>query len=423
MEEWKEYKLEEISYLSTGFPFKGNKYSKDGIRVVRGDNVTIGQLRWDAEKDKRWNEFFERESEFSLRANDIVIGMDGSRVGMNRAQIKESDLPLLLAQRVACVRNNDKSVQKFLYYHIFSKRFVDYVKAIHTGTSIPHISLKQIGDFTIQLPSLAIQQKIANILSSLDDKIEVNRRINEQLEELAGALFKSWFVDFEPFKDGEFVESELGMIPKGWKVGTFSNVVDSTLGGDWGKENEQGNYTKEVFCIRGADIPEIKIGNRGKMPIRYILEKNFAKKSLANNDLVVEISGGSPTQSTGRVCRVTSGLLEKYNNSLICTNFCRAIKPFAKYSTYIYYYWQYLYDQGTMFNYENGTTGIKNLMINDILDKEPIVVPPINIVEQYKDVVETFATKIQKNGEEIEKLTTLRDTLLPKLMSGEIDVK
>ena len=201
MEEWKEYKLEEISCLSTGFPFKGNKYSKDGIRVVRGDNVTIGQLRWDTEKDKRWNEYFEREAEFSLRTNDIVIGMDGSRVGLNRAQIKEPDLPLLLAQRVACVRSNDKSIQKFLYYHIFSKRFVDYVKSIHTGTSIPHISLKQIGSFTIQLPPLATQQKIANILSSLDDKIEVNRRINEQLEELAQALFKSWFVDFEPFKD------------------------------------------------------------------------------------------------------------------------------------------------------------------------------------------------------------------------------
>ena len=85
MEEWKEYKLEEISCLSTGFPFKGNKYSKDGIRVVRGDNVTIGQLRWDTEKDKRWNEYFEREAEFSLRTNDIVIGMDGSRVGLNRA--------------------------------------------------------------------------------------------------------------------------------------------------------------------------------------------------------------------------------------------------------------------------------------------------------------------------------------------------
>ena len=163
MEEWKEYKLGEISFLSTGFPFKGDKYSKIGTRVVRGDNITIGQLRWDTDKDKRWNECFEREADFSLRANDIVIGMDGSRVGMNRAQIKESDLPLLLAQRVACVRNNEKSVQKFIYYHIFSKRFVDYVKSIHTGTSIPHISLKQIGDFPISLPSLLTQQKIANI--------------------------------------------------------------------------------------------------------------------------------------------------------------------------------------------------------------------------------------------------------------------
>ena len=82
MEEWKEYKLGEISFLSTGFPFKGDKYSKIGTRVVRGDNITIGQLRWDTDKDKRWNECFEREADFSLRANDIVIGMDGSRVGI-----------------------------------------------------------------------------------------------------------------------------------------------------------------------------------------------------------------------------------------------------------------------------------------------------------------------------------------------------
>ena len=103
MEEWKEYKLGDVAFLSTGFPFKGAKYAKEGVRVVRGDNVTIGKLRWDTDKDKRWNEYFEREEEFSLRANDIVIGMDGSRVGLNRAQIKESDLPLLIAQRVACI--------------------------------------------------------------------------------------------------------------------------------------------------------------------------------------------------------------------------------------------------------------------------------------------------------------------------------
>lgn len=124
MMEWKEYKIGEVASLSTGFPFKGEKYSKEGVRVVRGDNVTIGELRWPTEKDKRWNEPFDRSEEFSLRENDIVIGMDGSRVGYNRAQIKKEDLPLLIAQRVACIRNNEKSLQSFLYYQIFSNRFI-----------------------------------------------------------------------------------------------------------------------------------------------------------------------------------------------------------------------------------------------------------------------------------------------------------
>ena len=387
-----------------------------------------GNIPWLNTKEVDFNRIYKTEKNITesglenssakwIEPNAIIVAMYGATAGKTAI----AKIPLTTNQ--ACCNlmvDENKADYRFVYYALCD----DYIRlaSMANGGAQQNLNAQQIKDFDIPYPPLPTQQKIANILSSLDDKIEVNRRINEQLEELAQALFKSWFVDFEPFKDGEFVDSELGMIPKGWKVGTFSNVVDSTLGGDWGKENLQGNYAKEVFCIRGADIPEIKNGNRGKMPIRYILEKNFAKKSLANNDLVVEISGGSPTQSTGRVCRVTSELLEKYNNSLICTNFCRAIKPFADYSAYIYYYWQYLYDQGTMFNYENGTTGIKNLMINDILDKEPIVIPPINIVEQYKDVVETFAIKIQKNGEEIEKLTTLRDTLLPKLMSGEIDV-
>ena len=418
MEEWKEYKLIDVLDALIDYRGKTPKKIDRGIPLITAKIVKGGRIN-------EPNEFLAEEDydKWMVRgfpkAGDVVLTTEAPLGEV--AQL--DDRKIALAQRIVTLRGKKNVLDNtYLKYYFLSNVGQSRLKARETGTTVTGIKQSELREVLVTCPPFAIQQKIANILSSLDDKIEVNRRINEQLEVLAGALFKSWFVDFEPFKDGEFVDSELGMIPKGWKVGTFSNVVDSTLGGDWGKENEQGNYTKEVFCIRGADIPEIKIGNRGKMPIRYILEKNFAKKSLANNDLVVEISGGSPTQSTGRVCRVTSELLEKYNNSLICTNFCRAIKPFADYSAYIYYYWQYLYDQGTMFNYENGTTGIKNLMINDILDKEPIVIPPINIVEQYKDVVETFATKIQKNGEEIEKLATLRDTLLPKLMSGEIDV-
>lgn len=182
MEEWETYKLSEIANLTTGFPFKGDKYSEEGVRVVRGDNVTIGSLRWESGKDKRWNDTFNRTEEYSLKAEDIVIGMDGSRVGKNRAQVKQSDLPLLLAQRVACVRHNEKSIQGFLYYQIFNEKFEKYIESIHTGTSIPHVSLKQIGDFEIKLPPLETQHRIAAILSSLDDKIALNRKINDNFK-------------------------------------------------------------------------------------------------------------------------------------------------------------------------------------------------------------------------------------------------
>ena len=423
MEVWKEYKLGEVcTKIGSGATPKGGKESYLGgnISLIRSQNVLDFTFSNDGLayiSDEQANKLKNVE----VKENDVLLNITGDSVA-RACIVPNAILPARVNQHVAIIRGNESLIlNKFILYGLQYKK--QYLLSISQGGGTRNaLTKKMIEDFIINLPSLPTQQKIANILSSLDDKIEVNRRINEQLEELVQALFKSWFVDFEPFKDGEFVESELGMIPEGWKVGIFSDVVDSTLGGDWGKETEQGNYTKEVFCIRGADIPEIKNGNRGKMPIRFILQKNYEKKSLNNNDLVVEISGGSPTQSTGRICRVTSELLEKYNNSLICTNFCRAIKPLAKYSAYIYYYWQYLYDKGAMFNYENGTTGIKNLMINDILEKEPIIIPSIDVVEQYNNVVETFAIKIQKNGEEIEKLSNLRDTLLPKLMSGEIDV-
>jgi type I restriction enzyme S subunit len=382
MEEWKEYKLEEISCLSTGFPFKGNKYSKDGIRVVRGDNVTIGQLRWDTEKDKRWNEYFEREAEFSLRTNDIVIGMDGSRVGLNRAQIKEPDLPLLLAQRVACVRSNDKSIQKFLYYHIFSKRFVDYVKSIHTGTSIPHISLKQIGSFTIQLPPLATQQKIANILSSLDDKIEVNRRINEQLEELAQALFKSWFVDFEPFKDGEFVESELGMIPKGWKVGTLEDLIEIKYGKDHKKLNDGG-------------IPVY--GSGGIM--RYV------DKSLFTGESVL-----IPRKGT-----LNNVMYVNRDFWTVDTMFFSKMKV-PNIAIFVYLFLSKK-DLASM----NSGSAVPSITV-DILNRIQLVIPSDKVFEDYNNVVLSLFAQMSNNSEEITHLTNLRDTLLPKLMSGEIDV-
>ena len=136
------------------------------------------------------------------------------------------------------LRNIERvSDSKFVYYLSICPHVREIaIKSMVGSSGRQRVQQDVLENYCMKLPSLPTQQKIANILSSLDDKIEVNRRINENLEAQAQALFKSWFVDFEPFKDGEFVESELGMIPKGWRVGTFTEIIDNTLVGDWGKE-------------------------------------------------------------------------------------------------------------------------------------------------------------------------------------------
>lgn len=198
-----------------------------------------------------------------------------------------------------------------------------------------------------------------------------------------------------------------------------ANAIESTI-----SDNYHDNHldTDAVCNVRGADIPEVKAGNKGKMPTRYILPKNLANKKLEAGDIVVEISGGSPTQSTGRCTAITQSLLDRYDSSMVCTNFCKAIKPKNGYSLFVYYYLQYLYEKGVFFSYENGTTGIKNLDFRGFIETEPINLPPFDKVQAFNNYCKSVFNQVFANGKQSEQLALLRDTLLPKLMSGEIDV-
>ena len=399
--EWKEVRLGDVCNIITGFPFPGKKYSKEGIRVVRGDNVTIGNLRWDTEKDKRWNEPFDKTEYYSLQANDIVIGMDGSRVGKNKARIKEEDLPLLLAQRVACVRHNELAEQDYLYYNIFSKKFIDYVNSIHTGSAIPHISQKQIEDYKILLPNLETQRRIASILSSLDRKIELNNKINADLEEMAQAIFKNWFVDFEPFKDGKFVDSELGMIPEGWKVGTLGDITKNKSA----KVKERNDvkvlspvttgelvlseeyFTKQVFS---SSIAKYKIVNKGDFaynPARVNIG------SLGRNEF--DFDGCvSPVY-------VVFSVLDGYEN-------------------YFDLFRKTDFFKDSVASLAIG--GVRQSLSYDDLSSIEVIIPSENAVEEFNNLYNQMKKTIKANKLENSRLSTLRDTLLPRLISGEIEV-
>ena len=298
---------------------------------------------------------------------------------------------------------------QFVYYTAINPTFRNVaIKSMVGSSGRQRVQQSVLEELELSVPDLDEQRRIGAFLARFDEKIALNNRINDNLQQQAQALFKKWFVD-----NPDAIS---------WKEGTFSDLIEKTISGDWGKDSPSGNNTEMVYCIRGADIPEVRAGNKGKMPTRYILPKNYAAKQLVDGDIVVEISGGSPTQSTGRAAAVSDTLLARYDKGMVCTNFCKALKPRAGYSMYVYYYWQYLYDRNIFFSYENGTTGIKNLDINGFIETEPIVIAPEDLVEKFDAVCQTVFSKIYANGMENEQLALVRDTILPKLMSGEIDV-
>ena len=409
MEEWKEYKLGEVvipvkdrietscldsaSYISTEnmLPDKAGVTLSSGVPsgnavMFKNDDILISNIR----------PYFKK----IWRAN-----RDGG-----------------CSADVICLRASNVVDSLFLYYLLSQDLFFDYVMQGAKGTKMPRGDRNQIMHWPVLIPSKNDQHKIASILSALDDKIEVNRRINDNLEQQAQALFKSWFVDFEPFRDQPFVESELGMIPEGWRVGRYEEIIEMTISGDWGKEKREGKYVHKVACIRGCDFQDIKNGLRGNTPERYILEKNYQSKHFHHNDVLVEISGGTQTVSTGRVCPVSQLLIDKFNADIVCTNFCRVIRPIAAYAAYLYYSWLYKYNGKVMFGYENGTSGIKNFRIKDFISVEPVVIPPADLLGKFQQFVDSVQLQIQTRGSESSRLAQLRDTLLPRLMSGELNV-
>lgn len=324
---------------------------------------------------------------------------------------------------------------KFIYYLLTQKNITDYLHTIgmNAVSSYPSISPEDIGNLKFRLPDLPIQKSIAKVLSDLDTKLELNNRINRELEAMAKTLYDYWFVQFDfPNEQGKPYKSSGGKmvyneelkreIPDEWEVNPLSHWINADKGGDWGKESEEGNYTEKVNCIRGTDINCLIGKGELKAPIRYILEKN-SSKILQPNDLIIEISGGSPTQATGRLAYITEGTFERFDNPIICSNFCKAVT--LKEPKYLYnfvYQWNRLYDFGVLFGWEGKTSGIKNLLFENFVSNQKVVYPKSGIVTKFYDFAKSVHEKKQKNLLENQKLAELRDWLLPLLMNGQVRV-
>lgn len=422
MSEWKEVRLGDVCNLySGGTPNKNNKTYWNGnipwisAKSMYGDYIEDADLYITEEGLSNGSRLAPKGS--------ILILTRGSGL-YNRIPICYTLKDVAFNQDVKRIESKDEDLypNDLLYYILYANKKTISSIIESTGIGAGKIDTDRFLNLPITIPPVYIQKDLIELFNAIFSKIETNNKLNEKLEEMAQAIFKSWFVDFEPFKDKPFHETELGMIPEGWEVSTFSSIIEKLISGDWGKETPTGNYVHKVACIRGCDFENIKNGLRGKTPERFILERNFASKQPKPNDIVVEMSGGTATVSTGRICYITKELLDQYEGDIVCTNFCKIVRPLKGWSQYLYYYWQYKYDKKVMFCYENGTSGIKNFAINDFIDFESILIPPKDELIKFNSIIDNIRVKIQMNGVENTRLASLRDTLLPRLMSGELIV-
>jgi len=373
---------------------------------------------------------------------DVVVNSTGVGTLGRVAQVKTLPGPATVDSHMTIVRPDPRVIDPE-YLGLVVRLFETQIKELGEGsTGQTELSRGRLGSLVVPVAPRSEQRAIAHILGTLDDRIELNRKMNEALEAMARALFKSWFIDFDAVRakaegrdpglpadiislfPDSFEDSDLGEIPKGWTLGVLDQLVDRVLGGDWGADEGTDETSESVRCIRGADIPDLQTGGTGKMPARFLKRTSLEKRRLSDGDVVVEISGGSPTQSTGRPVLVSGALLGRLDMALVCSNFCRVVKlKSPALSKFVYLWLRSLYANDEFFQFENGTTGIKNLAFTRFSSDYKLCVPPLKVLKTFDQYVSPLFEKQQMNAAETDTLSALRDTLLPELLSGELPVQ
>ena len=398
MEEWKEYKLGNILQISSGFAYKG----KD---IGYGNNCLLGMgcvsFKEKFLKSGVRNYNGDCPEKYCVKPNDMVLAtrqQSDNLPILGMPAIIPDDLKgdkIIVGANLYKVENKSDFDSQYIYWLLKSPSYVDYIRSCQTGTTVRMITKANIESYSFLAPNKKCRDRIVSILSSLDDKIEVNRRINEQLEELAGALFKSWFVDFEPFKDGEFVESELV------KLGS---VINTTSGGTPSRKHME-YYGGNHGWVKSKELNGTFIIDTEETITDDAIAKSSAKL-LPEKSILIAMYGA------------TVGQYAVLSKPMTCNQAVCALLPNDDYP----YTFLFMFAKNKKDELINKAVGSAQQNISQILIKDLDISNDTKKIKEYHKIVGPAFEIILKKQQEIAHLTTLRDTLLPKLMSGEIDV-
>jgi len=215
--------------------------------------------------------------------------------------------------------------------------------------------------------------------------------------------------------------SELGEIPEGWDCKPFGDLLEKTIGGDWGKEEPDTKHTEKVRILRGTDLPNVHAGNDASVPLRYVEKKKLKTRQLQDGDIVIEVSGGSPTQPTGRSIFISQNVLDRLKKPTEPASFCRLFRPLdEKTGLLLSVHLTKIYADGKTWLYQNQSTGISNFQTKVFLEKEILAVPGEKLVNTFYQQVRPLFDRMHSS--ENQRLINLRDSLLPKLLSGDLPI-
>ena len=397
-EDWKECKLGEVCDFQNGYAFKSSEFKSDGeYKVVKIKELKDGLVKFFDDSACVDSQNCSDFDKFVIEKNDVIFALTGDPVSkpnplswVGRVSIYRNSEKAVLNQRTCKVKKSNNFDNVFLYYYFRQwENFYGLASKATGSASQANISTNTIADTIINLPPLATQQKIATILSSLDDKIELNNKINDNLEQQAQAIFKSWFVDFEPFG---------GVMPEGWRMGKLSEIADIIMGQspDGKSYNEDGIGT--VFYQGRAEF-----GTR--FPTRRLFTTE-PKKIAKKFDTLMSV-------------RAPVGDLNIANEDCCIGRGLAAIHSKDSHQSFIHYTVVFLHPQLDVFNGEGTVFGCIN---RDALNNMEVLIPSKSDLDKFEQIVAALDNDIFNRSEENQNLVFLRDTLLPKLMSGEIDV-
>lgn len=403
MEEWKIYKLKEIGEIVGGAtPSTKNPSNYDG------------PIPWITPKDlSNSNERYIFNGERSI-TNDGYMSCSckllpkGTVLFSSRAPIGYvaiAAVPMCTNQGFKSFIPNSKVDSLFMFYLMKYRK--DDIANLGSGTTFIEVSGSVMKEFEVKVPNLDTQKRIANVLSSLDDKIELNNRINHNLEEQAQALYKSWFIDFEPFKDGKFVESELGMIPEGWRVLPAESICPINIG-KTPPRSEHTWFSSDKQNITWVSISDM--GNAGCF-INSSAE-TLTKEAVEKFNIKVVPPGSILLSFKLTIGRVAIAGKELTSNEAI------ARFEASDYQRSFLFLTLKSYDYSSL----GSTSSIATAVNSKIIKSMPIICPTDKIMTDFHFLTKDIFTEIQIRQEETSRLSEIRDSLLPKLMSGELKI-